>query len=110
LTPRAYSKPPGNFAFGLQMSNTNWIPHTPRQEYVERFMPTKPHSNWMTGLRIESSHERIGDIALQMTELEDQRKIKRLHTSQKKNKGEVINTKRQRFFKLLKGGDVPRIA
>jgi hypothetical protein len=46
-----------------------------------------------------------------MTELEEQRKIARLHSSSAKHKGEVSHSsKRQRFFKLLKGGDVPRIA
>jgi hypothetical protein len=65
----------------------------------------------MTGLRVDSSQERIGDYVGVLTQQEEHRRLNKLHQGSKKQAhGGCMSTQRQRYFKLLKGGDVPRIA
>jgi hypothetical protein len=66
----------------------------------------------MTGLRVDSSQERIGDYVGVLTQQEEHRRLNKLHQGSKRQPGGggVMSTQRQRYFKLLKGGDVPRIA
>jgi hypothetical protein len=64
----------------------------------------------MTGLRVDSSQERIGDYVGVLTQQAEHRRLNKLHQGSKRQSGGGMSTQRQRYFKLLKGGDVPRIA
>jgi hypothetical protein len=92
--------------FGMHTTSTSWMPHTPRDApYIEHFQPT-PKDKWMTGLRVETAKQnRIDFYSAKAAEGDTRNR----YSNQKGKPSSAQLAKRQRFMKLLNGGDVPSL-
>ncbi|TNV73996.1 hypothetical protein FGO68_gene4515 [Halteria grandinella] len=89
--------------FGLQSPLASWLPHTPRDPYIQEFWPN-PKDTWMVDLRLASSREaglhRHDDSQESMPKYK--KYMPRVVSEKKKQQ-------RKLFIKLMQGGEAKKM-